>query len=82
MAIPVQRHAPRTLDDHVVAYLENEENCAKPVALIPPPDSCSPGVHAAYGILKFQPLTVIIVLFFIFMLIKMTMGVLGGDEHH
>jgi len=81
MTTPVQRHAPRTLDDHIVAYLEIQDGCVKTTGTIPPPDSCGPGVQGGYGFLQYQPLTVFVVLFFIFLLVKMSFEVLGGGEH-
>lgn len=74
----MQTREPQTFEEHLVAYLENDEDCVEE-AVIPPPDTCPDSVHFMYGLAKWHIFTAVIV--FIFVLILLQMVQLAIKDH-
>jgi hypothetical protein len=76
-------HSPRSLDEQVVAYFENNEGCVKTTeAVIPPPTGCSETVQTLYSIAQWHVFTIIVAALFLGMLVSLTMSIFSKGGGH
>jgi hypothetical protein len=76
---PVQTREPKTLEESLVAFLEEDDGCVKEgQAVIPPPDSCGKAVHIMHGVAEFHLLTLVLIFMVVGVLVSMTATALKG----
>ena len=79
---PVTR-GPQTIEEYIVAALEESEGCApKGGAVIPPPELCPGGVHTMYAVAQSHVVTILVVMVFVIVLIQMIMVAINPGGGH
>ena len=73
--------SPVTFEDHLLLYLERENECSSELQ-VPPPAACNGEVQGAYAFLKYHPLTGLLGFFFLAIIVGMIFSTLFPSEHH
>lgn len=74
---PVQTHEPRTLEESIVAWMEEQDGCVKEgYAIMPPPDACEGATHMMYSVAQFHVVTILLILLFLGILFGLTTAAL------
>lgn len=76
--IPETR-TPVTMEEHFVAFLEQDNGCAREgQVILPPPDSCGEMAQLMYGAAQFHVFTILMILLVVGILVSMTMAAIKG----